>query len=64
MKEVQVDWDFTNCISCLETGDFTVITKSEKEGYFFDGESVICNYCGTVGVIDVVDEEGLDVYWE
>ena len=64
MKEVKVDWDFTNCINCLETGDFTVITKSEDEGYFFDGEEVICNYCGTVGVIDVVDEEGLDVYWE
>lgn len=64
MKEVKVGWDFTSCNQCGTTGDFTVITKSEEEGYFFDGEDIICNHCGNSGVIDVVDEEGLDVYWE
>lgn len=64
MKEVQVDWDFTSCSECGATGDFTVITKSEKDNYFFDGENVICNVCGNIGVIDIVDAEGLDVYWE
>lgn len=64
MKEVRVGWDFTICSGCGVTGDFTVITKSEKDNYFFDGENVICNVCGNIGVIDIVDAEGLDVYWE
>lgn len=64
MNEVKVDWDFTDCLKCGTCGDFKVITESDEQDWFFDGDVVVCNECGHKGWVDSLGDGTIDVCWE